>query len=124
DLQEVPESALALLRALASRGVAVIAFGDPDVAANAFRGGEPDALGRLSTHLGLPDLQTLVLDRVYRQGAGLRALTVRVTERVGTAAAGAQRRAMAVGSDTERPIEIVEAMSPAREWSTIARLLR
>jgi len=43
DLQEATESTLAILRALAARGVAIVAFGDPDVAANAFRGGEPDA---------------------------------------------------------------------------------
>src|SRR5690606_32037404 len=54
DLQEATESMLSILRALASRGVAIVAFGDPDVAANAFRGGEPDALGRLTTVLGVP----------------------------------------------------------------------
>ncbi|HEU4808015.1 MAG TPA: UvrD-helicase domain-containing protein, partial [Homoserinimonas sp.] len=48
DLQEVTQSTLSLLRALAARGVAVIGFGDPDIAANAFRGGEPDAPGRLA----------------------------------------------------------------------------
>ena len=48
DLQEATEATFAILRALAARGVAVIAFGDPDVAANAFRGGETDVLGRLA----------------------------------------------------------------------------
>lgn len=124
DLQEAPESSLAMLRALASRGVAVIAFGDPDVAANAFRGGEPDALGRLATQLGLPQLQTLLLDTVHRQGTALREFTSRITERVGTAAAGPQRRAQAVGENGDDPIVVVHEASPAREWSTIARLLR
>ena len=88
DLQEATESTLALLRALAGRGVAIIALGDPDVAVNAFRGGEPDALGRLSTVLGLPALTTLVLSTVHRQSPALRELTTRITQRVGTAAAG------------------------------------
>ena len=93
DLQEATESTLALLRALSDRGVTVIAFGDPDVAANAFRGGEPDALGRLSAVLGNPELQQFVLPMVHRQSVPLRALTSAVTARIGTAAAGTQRAA-------------------------------
>ncbi|WP_338052089.1 UvrD-helicase domain-containing protein [Rathayibacter rathayi] len=41
DLQEASESTLVLLRALAERGVTVIALGDPDVATSAFRGRPP-----------------------------------------------------------------------------------
>jgi superfamily I DNA/RNA helicase len=123
DLQEATEGALAMLRAIASRGVAVVAFGDPDVAANAFRGGEPDALGRLSAELGVPARQ-LVLSTAHRQGPALRALTVATTERIGTAAAGSQRRAAASGTDVVEPLLRIEAPSPAREWAAIARLLR
>ena len=123
DLQEATETALALLRALAARGIAIVAFGDPDVAANAFRGGEPDALGRLSSVLGVP-VQQLVLGSSYRQGAALRALTGAVTERIGTAAAGRQRLARAAGADAPTPVTRIEAPSPAREWATAARVLR
>src|SRR5690606_10081024 len=97
DFQEATESVVSLLRALAARGVAFVAFGGPDIAANAFRGGEPDALGTLGRQLGIPDTVTLTLSTVYRQGPSLRSLTSRVTERVGTAAAGSQRRADAGG---------------------------
>jgi len=128
DLQEATESTLALLRALRGRGVAVIAFGDPDVATNAFRGGEPDALGRLSAVLGDPQLEQLVLPIVHRQPAELRALTsaVIVKGRLGTAAAGRQRQARAAvpSSPVAVPLARVEATSPAREWAAIARLLR
>lgn len=124
DLQEATESTLAILRALAGRGVAVVAFGDPDVAANAFRGGEPDALGRLATVLARPDLRTLTLSTAHRQGAELRALTASVTARIGAAAAGTQRAAVAGGSSADVPIARVEAPSPAREWAAIARVLR
>ena len=124
DLQEATESTLAVLRALAGRGVAIVAFGDPDVAANAFRGGEPDALGRLSTVLGVP-AETLVLSTAHRQSPELRALTAAVTSRIGTAAAGTQRAAIAGGgASTETPIAKIEATSPAREWGAVARLLR
>lgn len=124
DFQEVTESTLALLRALAARGVAVIAFGDPDIAANAFRGGEPDALGSLARQLGVPGIQTLFLDTAHRQGPVLREFTQRVVQRVGTAAAGPQRKAVAAGSDAETPIVILQAQSPAREWASLARVLR
>ncbi|HEU0205327.1 MAG TPA: ATP-dependent DNA helicase [Pseudolysinimonas sp.] len=138
DLQEATESTLALLRALRERGVAVIAFGDPDVATNAFRGGEPDALGRLSAVLGDPLLEQLVLPIVHRQPAALRALTtaVIVEGRLGTAAAGRQRQAQAADANSPAapspaapspaapPLARIEATSPAREWAAIARVLR
>lgn len=126
DLQEATESTVALLRALAARGVAIIALGDPDVAANAFRGGEPDVLGRLSSVLGLPELQTLVLSTVHRQPPELRALTSRVVERIGTAAAGSQRAAPGRGTVVEGvpAILTVEAPSAGRVWSSVARVLR
>ena len=126
DLQEATESVLALLRALAKRGIAIVALGDPDVAANAFRGGEPDALGRLSTVLGLPALQTIVLETVHRQSPALREFVSRITERIGTAAAGSQRAATAVGesADDVPAILTVEAATPGRVWASTARLLR
>ncbi|MET0303777.1 MAG: PD-(D/E)XK nuclease family protein [Microbacteriaceae bacterium] len=100
DLQEATESTLALLRALAARGLPIVAFGDPDVAANAFRGGEPDALGRFATVIGRPDAETIILEQVHGQAAPLRAVTAAVTTRIGTAAAGPQRRAGIV-ADTD-----------------------
>ncbi len=127
DLQEATESTLEILRALAARGISVIAFGDPDVAANAFRGGEPDALGRLSSVLRLPDLRQLTLVTTHRQRPELRAFTAEITARIGAAAAGAQRRAVAAGSAgvPARPaLAKIEATSPAREWSAVARALR
>ncbi|HEY4268197.1 MAG TPA: ATP-dependent DNA helicase [Galbitalea sp.] len=139
DLQEATESTIAILRAFASRGIAVIAFGDPDVAANAFRGGEPDALGRLGSVLlggqslsgglstaqsGRAGIRTLVLDRVHRQGPALRAFTSSITERIGTAAAGSQRRAVAAGRQENRPLAQVVTLTPGRQLAAIARELR
>jgi superfamily I DNA/RNA helicase/RecB family exonuclease len=122
DLQEATQSTLSLLRVLAARGVAVLGFGDPDLAANAFRGGEPDAPGRLAAHLGIP-LATMTLGTVHRHSSQLRALITRVTDRVGTAAAGTQRKATALGTG-DGSITIVQAPTPAREWASVASLLR
>lgn len=124
DLQEATRSTIELLRALSSRGVAIVAFGDPDVAANAFRGGEPDALARLGALLGIHSLRTLILDTAHRQGPQLRAFTSRVTERIGTAGAFGQREAEASGPDAVQPVLRVVADSAAREWASIARQLR
>ena len=150
DLQEATESTLAILRALAGRGIAIIAFGDPDVATNAFRGGEPDALGRLGGLLGVPETTTLVLGTAHRQNATLRAFTSTITARIGTALAGAQRAAVAsvieqtateqtatehagtVQTTTEQTtteqgdnsVLTVQATTPARMWSAVARALR
>lgn len=135
DLQEATESTMAVLRALVDRGVSVIAFGDPDVAANAFRGGEADAVGRFAERIGLTDGDRLVLDTVHRGNAPLRALISRTVERIGTAAAGPQRRAVvaSVGdpdagertSDPERPpVAVIRATTHARQAAAIARVLR
>ncbi|MBC7403966.1 MAG: ATP-dependent helicase [Microbacteriaceae bacterium] len=135
DLQEATRSTFRLLAALADRGVSVIAFGDPDVAANAFRGGEPDALARLGVLLALPSLATLTLSTVHRQGEILRAFTRRVTERIGTAGVFGQREARAAppadtgaavldGSSDFAPVLTILAESPARQWAGVARQLR
>jgi superfamily I DNA/RNA helicase/RecB family exonuclease len=128
DLPEATAGALELLAALSRRGIPIIAFGDPDTAANAFRGGEPDALGRLSSVLDVPGLVTLVLDTAHRPNTVLRDLTSSVTEKIGTAAAGAQRRATAEREPVPQPsrpvLARVEAPTAARTAAVIARALR
>ena len=127
DLQEATRSTLSLLRALAGRGVAIIAFGDPDVAANAFRGGEPSVLGRLGSVLGLPGLVTLQLGSSHRQNAGLRALTERVTDRIGTAGTVGHRRPTVAAESAEQGAASIlrfTAATPARELAALARRLR
>lgn len=130
DLQEATESTMAVLRALLDRGVAVVAFGDPDVAANAFRGGEADVVGRFSASLGLEGGERLVLDTVHRGGPELRALVARTVERIGTAAAGPQRRAtvpdveVAPVDDERPPVSTVLATTASRHAAGIARVLR
>lgn len=127
DLQEATRSTLSLLRALAGRGVAIIAFGDPDVAANAFRGGEPSVLGRLGSVLGLPGLVTLQLGSSHRQNAGLRALTEWVTDRIGTAGTVGHRRPTVAAESAEQGAASIlrfTAATPARELAALARRLR
>lgn len=133
DIQEATGAALSLIRAIAVRGVTVLAFGDPDVATNAFRGGNVSALGKLGTTLSLGELPTLYLDTVHRQGPQLRALTAAVTARIGTASAGRQRAAASTvptlpapeqSSGRRSPVVVIRAPSAAQQLQAVARLLR
>lgn len=143
DAQESPRATLTLLREFARRGVAVVAFGDPDVATGSFRGAHPDTLGRLADYLGTMPVPPVVLSTVHRHGTEVRRLVGAITERIGTARAGAQRRARSAALPTDAAkdgvaaasatgpatpsaprIVTILATSPSDEIAVIARRLR
>ena len=62
DAQELTLGGVALVEACAGRGIAVMAFGDPDVGSGAFRGATPENFARLVASLG----GTWTLDRAHR----------------------------------------------------------
>jgi superfamily I DNA/RNA helicase/RecB family exonuclease len=128
DAQESTLATLTLVREFARRGVAVIAFGDPDISTGTFRGAHPDALARLGEYLRIPVEPPIVLDVVHRHDARLRALVADVTARIGTARAGSQRRAVSADQPAHsqaRPlVSTVLATSPSDEIGVIARRLR
>ncbi|NNC11182.1 ATP-dependent helicase [Planctomonas sp. JC2975] len=121
DLQEATELGFALLKALRSRGVAVVAFGDPDASTSVFRGGSADVVARFGA--AVPQH---VLRIAHRQPPALRELTRKVTEKVGTAGVVGQRGALPArtGDDPLAPLVRIEAPTAAREWSAVARTLR
>ncbi|MCU1473593.1 MAG: ATP-dependent helicase, partial [Amnibacterium sp.] len=123
DLQDAGESAVALLAALATRGTAIVAFGDPDVAADTFRGGEPDLLGRFESRLGLPGAVRLRLQTVHRHPEAVRRFVTTVTARIGTALAGPQREARAARAGGSA-VTAVEAPGSGELALAIARRLR
>lgn len=125
DVQELVEGEIALLGALARSGVQVVAFGDPDIAASAFRGGVPDVLGRLGPRLGVPQVQEIVLGTVHRHAAPIRALVTGITGRIGTAAAGRQRAALAREARGRSDAVLhLEAPSRSAMVAAVARRLR
>ncbi|TFD80148.1 ATP-dependent helicase [Cryobacterium sp. Sr8] len=137
DAQETTQGTLALLAEFAARGVAVVAFGDPDISTGSFRGAHPDALGRLGAYLGLGTVQTLTLGHVHRHGAALRAVVHEITGRIGAAAAGTQRSVLlspAAPHPQPQPhplpappapaVQSAIAASPAEQLAVIARRLR
>ncbi|WP_166983337.1 ATP-dependent DNA helicase [Paramicrobacterium fandaimingii] len=125
DLQEFGPGMSRLLRAFASRGVDVIAFGDPDVAVSTFRGSDVGALARLGERLGAP-VTDHTLATVHRGTRSIRELVSGIAERIGAAGGVEHRRAAAAADDgtDEPPVVRIEATSPAAEYRQIARVLR
>jgi superfamily I DNA/RNA helicase/RecB family exonuclease len=136
DAQESTRATLTLLAQFAARGVAVLAFGDPDISTGSFRGAHPDALGRLGSYLGVGDVRTFTLGSVYRHDAAVRQVVQEATARIGTAAAGTQRSAQPVSMEPARTspnrateagtgfVQTVVTATPADQLAVIARRLR
>jgi superfamily I DNA/RNA helicase len=97
DAQEATETTAALLGAFAARGATVVAFGDPDVASNGFRGGRPELLGSLGAVLDGAAVRRVELPNVHRGRPELRAVVQSATAHIGTALGGSHRAAV-VGS--------------------------
>lgn len=132
DAQEAPEATGAMLGAFSSRGVAVVAFGDPDVASNGFRGGRPELLGSLSTVLDGARVRRIDLPEVHRGRPAIRDVVRSATSHVGTALGGTHRQASfgpgegRASADGDPLAEVlgIEAPSHAGECQSVAALLR
>jgi superfamily I DNA/RNA helicase/RecB family exonuclease len=132
DAQEATEATAALLAAFASRGVRIVALGDPDVASNGFRGGRADLLGSLASVLGVDGVRRVVLPEVHRGRPEHRELLQSVTAHIGAALGGTHRSANraapggdeAVHADPLDPVVGIEASSSAAEGAQVAALLR
>lgn len=118
DAQELTAGGVALLEACRARGIAVLAWGDPDVGSGAFRGATPENFARLAATLG----SVLVLADVHRGSGPLVDLVRTVTSRIGAAGVVAHRRAPEGRTGDE--VRTFVLRSPAEEIDLIARLLR
>lgn len=119
DAQELTLGAIELLEACRRRGIAVLAFGDPDIGSGAFRGARPENFARAVSLWGLRG----VLDGTHR-GSAWHADVVRgVTQRIGAAGVVAHRVAPAGASD-DGSVQCLVVRSPAEEHDAIARILR
>lgn len=118
DAQELTLGGVELLEACRARGIAVLAFGDPDVSAGAFRGATPENFARLAGAVPVH-----VLPTVHRGTAAQQDLTAEITARIGAAGIVAHRRAPA-GAPADASIRALTARSASEEHDLIARLLR
>lgn len=119
DAQELTAGGVALLEACRARGMAVMAWGDPDVGSGAFRGASPENFARLAASLGAVH----VLDTAHRGTPALVDLVRGVTARIGAAGLVAHRRAPA-GAEPDGSVRTLVLRSPGEEVDAIARLLR
>lgn len=119
DAQELTLGAVELIEACHARGVAVLAFGDPDVGAGAFRGAMPENFARLARALR----QTMVLHESHRGTQAQTDLVRDVTQRIGAIGVVAHRRAPS-GAPADDSVRAFTLRSASEEYDVIARLLR
>ncbi|PSL39897.1 superfamily I DNA/RNA helicase [Labedella gwakjiensis] len=123
DAEELSAAGAELLRAFSRRGVAIVVAGDPDVASGGFRGASPDVVGRLPQILDAP-AGSVVLGTGYRGTRELAAVYERIVSKVGTAAAGAQRRVDRPDRSDDASVLVSTPSSVAEQVSIVARELR
>lgn len=121
DAQELTRGGIAIVRALRARGVAVLAFGDPDISSGAFRGASPELFAQLAGALG----EVHVLDGAHRQRPRLTALTRTVTQAIGVSGRVEHRRAPVPPVDDDgSDVSTFLAPSPYEEFDRIAGVMR
>lgn len=121
DAQELTRGGIAVVEALRARGIAVLAFGDPDISSGAFRGASPELFARLAVALG----DVHVLDAPHRQAPALTSLTRTVTQAIGVSGRVDHRRApAAVVADDDAVVTTFIAPSPHEELDRVAGVMR
>ncbi len=121
DAQELTRGGITLVRALRERGIAVMAFGDPDISSGAFRGASPQLFHELSGVLA----DVFVLDTAHRQTQALTDLTRTVTQAIGVAGRVEHRRPPGPAPQAPDPaVRTFLAASPYEEADRIAGTLR
>lgn len=119
DAQELTEGHLGFIAALRGRGVAVVAFGDPDIGSGAFRGVTPALFARLATMLG----DVHVLGEDHRSTPAIARLARVATQNIGAGGRVDHRRDPGPEIDDPRVGSLIAA-SPHEEMDAIARRLR
>lgn len=119
DAQELTLGALALVAALRSRGVAVLAFGDPDIGSGQFRGATPELFAELAAMLQ----NVHVLRTQHRQSEAIARITRSATQAIGAAGRVDHRRAPGEPVADER-VRTILAASSYEEVDEIAYALR
>ncbi len=122
DAQELTRGGIAMVQGLRERGIAVLAFGDPDISSGSFRGASPELFAQLAGALG----EVHVLDGAHRQQPALTALTRTVTQAIGVSGRVEHRRAPVpvASEEIEARVSTFVAPSPYEELDRIAGVMR
>jgi superfamily I DNA/RNA helicase/RecB family exonuclease len=124
DAQELTPAAARLLRVLRRPHVDLVLLGDPDAAVQTFRGADPTILG--TGHAQLGSGPTISLRTSYRQPPALRAVSLRVTRRIGALAGGGHRELAHVPGHAKNGgrVDVRLLRAPSQEAALIAAELR
>jgi superfamily I DNA/RNA helicase/RecB family exonuclease len=120
DAQELTPAAARLLEVVRAPHIDLVLIGDPDTAVQTFRGADPRILG--ADHSRFGDGPTITLTTSYRQPQALRAVTRRVTRRIGAVGGGAHREPEHVVEGGRVDVRLLRATS--QEAALIAAELR
>lgn len=120
DAQELTRGGIALVEALRARGVAVLAFGDPDIGSGAFRGVTPELFAQLAGVLG----GVHVLGEDHRGHPAISRLARVVTQQIGAAGRVDHRRPPGQEVEESGAVGRLIAGSPHEEIDRIAWALR
>jgi superfamily I DNA/RNA helicase/RecB family exonuclease len=120
DAQELTPAAARLLQVVRSPHIDLVLLGDPDAAVQTFRGADPAILGVDYYRFGHGP--TITLTTSYRQPDALRAVTRRVTRRIGAVGGGAHRQLEHVPQGGRADVRLLRATS--QEAALIAAELR
>jgi len=120
DAQELTAAAARLLEVVHAPHIDLVLIGDPDAAVQTFRGADPRILG--ADHARFGDGPTITLGTSYRQPAVLRAVTRRVTRRIGALGGGAHRELEHVAEGGRADVRLLRGTS--QEAALIAAELR
>ncbi len=121
DAQDLTLPGARLVAALTRSGADLLLAGDPDAGTQGFRGGDPRLFLQLREHA-----PRYLLERRWRQGPELAAVTSRVAARIGTIGGTAHRAALSRPGSAPRggAVRVVLAASPAQEARHVAEHLR
>jgi superfamily I DNA/RNA helicase/RecB family exonuclease len=120
DAQELTSAAARLLEVVHAPHIDLVLIGDPDAAVQTFRGADPRILG--ADHARFGDGPTITLGTSYRQPEVLRAVTRRVTRRIGALGGGAHRELEHVAEGGRADVRLLRGTS--QEAALIAAELR
>lgn len=126
DAQELGFGGLRLLGALGARGSRIIAFGDPDLATQTFRGAIPAGFtaadGLWSSTARVPE--RLVLGTVHRHGEAIGGAIARAVSGMNELAKGFAGRRQTAAAGGEGLIEAVRVPGAHEQAAFVARRLR
>ena len=120
DAQELTSAAARLLEVVHAPHIDLVLIGDPDAAVQTFRGADPRILG--ADHARFGGGPTITLGTSYRQPEVLRAVTRRVTRRIGAVGGGAHRELEHVAEGGRADVRLLRGTS--QEAALIAAELR